>query len=115
MSFALTVDAVRARTKDVTRRTGWHNLRRGDLVRAVEKGQGLKKGERVKPIAVIRIVDVRTERLDRMLTDDTYGVREVAREGLAPLAPRQFVAGFCASHRHDPVARRAGGVVTTGS
>jgi hypothetical protein len=61
MSFSLTTPQILARTKTVTRRMGWTFLRPGDLVQAIEKGQGLKKGEHVKRLAVLRIVDVRRE------------------------------------------------------
>jgi len=40
MSFSMTTDAVRNRTKTVTRRLGWNFLKPGDLLWAVEKGWG---------------------------------------------------------------------------
>jgi hypothetical protein len=43
MSFALTTDQVRARTKTVTRRLGWTFLKAGDRIRAVVRCHG--KGE----------------------------------------------------------------------
>jgi len=50
MSFAMTTDAVIARTKTVTRRTGWKFLKRGDLIRPMRKTMGLKKGEKIEPL-----------------------------------------------------------------
>ena len=47
MSFSLTTEQIRNRTKDVTRRLGWKNLKPGEHFRAVEKCQGLKKGEHI--------------------------------------------------------------------
>lgn len=44
MSFTLTIEQMRARTKTVTRRKGWAFLKPGDLVWAVVKGMGLKPG-----------------------------------------------------------------------
>ena len=41
MSFSATVQQVRDRTKTVTRRVGWKTLQPGEVLRAVEKGQGL--------------------------------------------------------------------------
>ena len=64
MSFALTTEQIRARTKTVTRRLGWEFLKPGDLVQAVVKCQGLKKGEKVEPLAELRIVAVRRESLN---------------------------------------------------
>jgi hypothetical protein len=93
MSFALTTEQVRARTKTVTRRLGWTFLRPGDLVQPVVKGQGLKKGERVEKIGgPIRIDSVRREPLDAIVSED------VRREGFANMRPRQFVEMFRASH-----------------
>ena len=63
MSFCLTTPQVRAGTKTVTRRIGWWNLKPGELLMAIEKGQGLKKGEHVTRIRPIRVVTVRRERL----------------------------------------------------
>jgi hypothetical protein len=48
MSFMLTTEQVRNQTKDVTRRLKWLFLKSGDILNAVVKGIGLKKGETVK-------------------------------------------------------------------
>lgn len=93
MSFALTTTQVLDRTKTVTRRLGWETLKPGTLLQAVEKGQGLKKGERVRKLAVIRVVDIRRERLDAITGED------VVREGFPKLSPRSFVLMFCDTHR----------------
>jgi len=60
----LTKPQILARTKTVTRRVGWKHLKVGDLLQGVEKGMGLKAGETIKRLAVIRVTDVRQERLD---------------------------------------------------
>ena len=65
MSFSMTTEAVRRREKTVTRRLGWWNLQPGTILQAVEKAQGLKKGEHVKPICLIRVVSVTRECLRR--------------------------------------------------
>ena len=39
MSFMITKEQVRNRTKTVTRRLGWAFLKPGDIVNAVEKGK----------------------------------------------------------------------------
>lgn len=56
MSFFYTQDQVRAGTKTETSRKGWEFLKPGDKVMAVEKGMGLKKGEKIVRIRPIEIV-----------------------------------------------------------
>lgn len=88
MSFAHTTDAILARTKTVTRRLGWMNLQPGTLLRAVRQAQGLKKGEKVETLAIIRVVDVRREHLFEITQED------VDREGFAETC-EEFVLAFC--------------------
>lgn len=89
MSFALTTAQIRARTKTVTRRTGWTFLKPGDLVQPVVKAQGLKKGERVEKIgAPVRIVAVDRVRLGSITPQDVH------REGFPGWTTREFVALF---------------------
>jgi len=57
MSFSKTTEQMRTRKKWVTRRYGWWDLEIGDRLQAVEKGMGLKKGEKVKKICVIEVVN----------------------------------------------------------
>ena len=83
MSFALTTRQILDRSKTVTRRHGWQFLKPGDLIQAIEKGQGLKKGEKVRRLAVLRVLNVRQEPLARLVEDFNYGRDEVAREGFA--------------------------------
>lgn len=103
ISFALTTKQFRDRTKTVTRRMGWANLKQGDILCAVVKSQGLKKGEKVEKLGTIRVKDVRREFLDRMLSDLDYGFAETVREGFPPphpwYWPTVFVDGFCNSHK----------------
>lgn len=102
MSFMHTPDQIRARSKTVTRRTGWLFLDPGTVIQAVEKAQGLRKGEKVKPLALLRVVDVRREPLRRMMDDTTYGLEECALEGFKDHPrygwPSIFVEWFAASH-----------------
>lgn len=103
MSFSMTVDQVKAKTKTVTRRMGWDHLKPGDVLCAVEKGMGLKKGEKVVRLATIRIVSVRPEPLKRLLEDRDYGFKECEKEGFGAHPdlqwPTEFVEFFCASHK----------------
>ena len=89
MSFSKTIPQMRARTKTVTRRKAWNSLKAGDRVQAVEKSMGLKRGERVIPIAVIEIVDVRQEPIYSVTYDD------IRREGFPELTHSEFVTLVC--------------------
>lgn len=96
ISFSQTVEQIRSGQKTVTRRLGWQHARVGDDLTAIVKGQGLRKGEKVERLATIRVVGIRRERLDRMITDPEYGAREVKLEGY-PLGyddPVKFVGWF---------------------
>ena len=93
MSFMLTTRQMYMETKDVTRRLGWWNLKAGDVVMAVEKGMGLKAGEKVKKIYPIEIVSVRREPLNK-ITD-----AEVLREGFPNMTTLGFIEMFTASHK----------------
>lgn len=101
MAFSLTVAQVRARTKTVTRRTGWAWVAPGTLIQPVVQSQGLKKGARVEPIGLpIRIVAVREEPLSRLVASPaSYGAPECRREGFPELTPQQFVEMFAAHNR----------------
>lgn len=106
MSFMLTTQQIRDRSKTVTRRTGWADLKPGTLLRAVVKGMGLKKGERMEPLAIIRVLSVRRERLSEMTKDLDYGFSEIAKEGFADIPtlayPFLWVEMFCGSHGCKP-------------
>lgn len=94
----MTKDQVRAGTKTVTRRLGWEWLKPGTMLRGVEKGQGLKKGEKMKAIREILVLDVRREPLMR-LYETGYGASECTKEGYPGLNPLDFVAHFCVVNR----------------
>lgn len=98
MSFSMTVDRIKDGSKTVTRRIGWWFLKPGDQLQAVEKCQGLKKGEKVKKIRLIEVVEVNGEPLDRLLTsvgNFSYSSAEMEREGFPEMAPAEFVERFC--------------------
>ena len=94
MSFALTTEEIRNRTKTVTRRVGWGFLRPGDIVNACVKCMGLKSGEKVQRLAQIRIVRTRIEPLSRMIDQPEYGASEAAKEGFPGWSGDQFVDMF---------------------
>jgi hypothetical protein len=104
MSFFLTQQQIRERTKTVTRRLGWYHVNVGDVIQPVVKGQGLKKGEKVQKIGgPIRVVCVRGEGLS-MMRSPNYGREEAAAEGFPHLTGRQFVDMFCQHNKCKPEA-----------
>jgi len=88
MSFMLTKDQIKQKTKTVTRRLGWKKLKTGTIINACEKCQGLKKGEKVNVICRIRITDVRQEQLNKITNDDC------TREGFPHMTPSEFIQMF---------------------
>lgn len=99
MAFSLTTEQVRKGTKTVTRRTGWSDLTPGTEFCAIVKGMGLKKGEKVQRLAVLRCVSNRPERLARLISSPCYGKVEATREGFPEMTGQQFVNFFKAGHR----------------
>lgn len=93
MSVSLTEDAVVARTKTVTRRMGWLNLKPGDRLTLCRKVMGRKRGEPLVRLVDVEVVSVRREVLNRIDLD------EVVREGFRNTTPWEFVEFFCASHK----------------
>lgn len=93
MSFMLTTEQARNKTKTVTRRNGWWFLKPGDLIQQVEKCQGLKKGEKIKKIHVIRILSTRTEPLNKITN------KEIEKEGFPGKSKDWFIDMFCKSHK----------------
>lgn len=102
ISFSLTTPQFKARTKFVTRRLGWSNLQPGTILMGVEKGMGLRKGEKVKRLGKILITDVRREKLNRMDTDPIYGNREAVLEGFPLMHGWKFVEMFCEHNKCTP-------------
>jgi hypothetical protein len=98
MSFMLTTEQFKNRTKLVTRRLGWKNLKPGDLVMGCEKCQGIPKGGKVNQLHPISIVSNRSEPLSLMTSDYSYGKTECIDEGFPDLEPSEFVEMFC---RHN--------------
>jgi len=96
MSFMLTTSQMLEETKVVTRRLGWWNLKAGDVVMAVEKGMGLKKGEKVRRLYPIRVVSVRSEILAHISEED------VLLEGFPNMLPHEFVSMFMDTHSCGP-------------
>jgi hypothetical protein len=96
ISFFLTTRQFRDRSKRVTRRNGWKNAKPGQVLTAVVKGQGLKKGEHPEVLGKIKILSVRREKLRAMITNPSpYGHVECMLEGFPDMVPEQFVDMYC--------------------
>lgn len=85
ISFFLTQDQIRAKTKTVTRRQGWKFLKVGDILNACEKCQGVGKGNKIVKICQIRVIDVSREELATITQED------VVREGFPNMDRVDFV------------------------
>lgn len=96
MAFSMTKRQMRERTKFVTRRLGWWKLKPGQVLYAIEKGQGLKRGQKVKHICLIRVVSATNERLCDISSWD------VVLEGFPEMSRADFIAMFCQANRCKP-------------
>lgn len=102
MSFALTTEQFIARTKTVTRRFGWLFLQPGEVLCGVKKAMGLKRGEKIERLGMIRVVSTRREPLNAICQED------VVREGFPEKSTTEFVEMLCKHSRcqpHDTVTR----------
>lgn len=93
MSFMLTTEQFKNKTKTVTRRLGWWFLKHGDTVMGVEKGMGLKKGEKIVRLGPIYIMSTYPEPLIEITQ------KEVILEGFPDKSPEWFIDMFCKSHK----------------
>jgi hypothetical protein len=98
----LTTEQVRNKTKTVTRRNGWWFLKPGDILNAVEKAMGLKKGEKIKHICQVIVKSTRAEALN-VITDD-----ELVLEGFPDMSRDEFIAMYCRHNRcpEDEIVNR---------
>lgn len=96
ISFALTTQQFKDRTKTVTRRLGWDFLKSGDVLCGVEKAMGLKKGEKIKCLGLIRVVSAWPEPLEAITPT------EVRKEGFPDWTPEQFVEFYCTHNKVTP-------------
>lgn len=102
IAFTTTTRQFCNKTKTVTRRLGWHCLQVGEILCAIEKGQGLKRGEHVRRLGRIRVVSTHWEPLRRMTDDRVYGCGEVILEGFPDLSPEEFIEFFCFADHCTP-------------
>lgn len=74
ISFSATIDKFNQKQKHVTRRLGWQGLKPDEILMGIEKGQGLKRGEKVKKLAPIIILEVSRE---QVLDIIRYPIRKI--------------------------------------
>lgn len=98
ISFSMTTQAFIDRRKTVTRRLGWANLKVGEILQAVEKAQGLKKGEHVVKLGAICVISTRIESLWLINQDD------VVKEGFQNMSRQDFLDMFCKHNKVDQTA-----------
>lgn len=82
----MTIPAVRARVKTVTRRhvDTWKDLKPGDRLTLIEKGMGLPKGAKQVVLTEVEITDVRVELLGNIHDEN---VRAAMAELRGPTLP----------------------------
>jgi len=83
---------------------GWKNLKIGELIQAVEKCQGLKAGEKMKRLCVIRVTKLNRERLWELEDRIHGGEGELVKEGFPFMLPVQFMDMFCKANKCQPHA-----------
>ena len=98
ISFFLTTRQFLDGSKDVTRRSGWGNLKVGDRLMACKKCQGLKKGEKVERLGEIEVLEKNREPLHAIC--DHPG--DVAREGFPGWTNMQFIEMYCKHNGGKP-------------
>jgi len=109
ISFSATVEAFKDQTKTVTRRLGWDDVYYGEELCGVEKGMGLKKGEKINRLGVITVICLNMEPLNNIIKrpyrdDQCQTIRrpkrsEVEREGFPEMTAEDFVEMFLKMHK----------------
>ena len=94
ISFALTTEQFKNKTKTVTRRLGWQFLKDGDVLMGCKKCMGLKPGEKIERLGKIRVISATREKLSDLLIDGAYGDDEAKKEGFPQMTGENFVNFF---------------------
>lgn len=104
ISFNLTQAQVLDRTKTVTRRLGWNNLRVGERLLGVDR----LRSRDAKKLCVVEVVDVRRERLDAITCADVIAegvwMRDCSTHHPEPTWPCVycFIGRFCKAMKCEP-------------
>lgn len=95
MACSLTIDQVRARTKTETRRPTWTwvGLKPGDRLTLIEKGMGLKAGQKQVVLCDVEVIANDRVRLRNI------SQAEVDAEGFPQMTPAEFVVFWIDAHR----------------
>jgi hypothetical protein len=96
MSFAKTKKQIEAGTKTETRRMGWNCLNAGDILQAVDKTMGFRKGQKAVLFCNIRVEKTWREPLN-VITQPGCDA-----EGFPEFAPDEFVSMFCEMNKCVP-------------
>lgn len=111
MSVSMTLDAVRAREKTVTRRhvDSWKSLKPGDRLTLIEKGMGLPKGAKQVVVCEVEIVAVAIETLNGVTVEEVqreglYGRAFDEVHGVTAAIPLWFAAFWAAGHGYRSTA-----------
>ena len=106
MSFRMTIDQIKDRSKTVTRRFGWKDLHVGTRLCAVDRSpRGMRDGEDVERLAVIEVVSVERGYLDDL---EMQFPGDAVLEGFPELTDAEFTRHFCQLmkiHPHTQVTR----------
>ncbi|WP_417795879.1 hypothetical protein [Terasakiella pusilla] len=101
MSFYMTYDAFVEKRKTVTRRFAWADAQVGEVFQGVEKSQGLKAGENLNRLHLIRIVSNVPEKASA-ICNYPNSLEELAKEGFTDITPNEFVDMLCKAHKKKP-------------
>lgn len=96
MSFAKTQTQMQNKTKTETRRLGWNSLKSGDVVFAVNKTMGLKKGEKSIVLNTIQVLKTWREPLNKITQAG------VVAEGFPEMTVAEFIEFFCDFNKCKP-------------
>lgn len=92
----MTIEQIRNKTKTVTRRLAWWDLNPGEIIKAVERTRGLKKGEKINQLALIRIISIREEPLNIVNED------ELIKEGFPEMTTTEFITMLSEYYKVPP-------------
>ena len=99
ISFSITTEQFKNRTKTVTRRLGWKNLKAGQHLMGCKKCMGLKSGEKIEKLGEIRVVSVRRE----VLAEIRQHPEDCKKEGFPEMTPKEFEQMFCEEMHSNPL------------
>lgn len=99
ISFSITTEQFKNRTKTVTRRLGWKTLKAGQHLMGCKKCMGLKPGKKIEKLGEIRVIDVRRE----VLAEIRQRPDDCKKEGFPDMTPKEFEQMFCYEMRCNPL------------